>query len=67
MSISFNIMNFVLDSDLFNRIIYDIFKYCKINESNKQFIVGMLESQIEREKISYLKLDKDLLFSEGKE
>ena len=67
MSISFNIMNYVLDSDLFNRIIYDIFKYCKINEENKKFIVEMLESQIENEKINYLKLDKDLLFSDGKE
>ena len=66
MSVSFNIMQFVMDSDLFNRIIYDVFCYCKINEENRQFVVGMLESQIQGENLTHLKLDKETLLSMNK-
>jgi len=63
MSISYNIMQFVLDSKLFNRIIHDVFKYCKINEQNRQIVVNMIDMQIQDEKIDYLKLDKENLLS----
>ena len=63
MSVSYNIMQFVLDSALFNKIIHDVFKYCKINEQNRQIVVEMIESQISGENIDYLKLDKDMLLS----
>ena len=63
MSISFNIIQFVMDSNLFNRIIYDIFKYCKINEENRGIVVGMLESQLQSENANNLQLDKNLLLS----
>ena len=63
MSISYNIMQFVLDSELFNRIIHDVFKYCKINEQNRQIVVNMIDMQIQDEKIDYLKLDKENLLS----
>ena len=66
MSMSYNIVQFVMDSNLFNRIIYDIFKYCKINEQNREIIIGMLESQIENENLPFLKLDKELLLSSNK-
>ena len=63
MSVSYNIMQFVLDSKLFNKIIFDVFKYCKINEQNRQIVVEMMESQIMGENIDYLKLDKEILLS----
>ena len=63
MSVSYNIMQFVLDSNLFNRIIADVFKYCKINEQNRKIVVDMMESQILGENIDYLKLDKKMLLS----
>ena len=63
MSVSYNIMQFVLDSNLFNKIIYDVFKYCKINEQNRQIVVEMMETQIMGENIDYLKLDKEMLLS----
>ena len=66
MSMSYNIVQFVMDSNLFNRIIYDIFKYCKINEQNREIVIGMLESQIENENLTFLKLDKELLLSSNK-
>jgi hypothetical protein len=66
MSVSYNIIQFVLDSNLFNRIIHDVFKYCKINEQNRQIVVEMIESQIQGEKIDYLKLDKEMLLSLNK-
>ena len=64
MSMSYNIVQFIMDSNLFNRIIYDIFKYCKINEQNREIIIGMIESQIQGDNLTYLKLDKDLLLSQ---
>ena len=67
MSVSFNIMTFVLDSNLFNKILFDVFKYCKINNENKQFIIQMLKSQLDNEKITYLTLDEDFLLSTEKE
>ena len=39
MSLSFNIMTFVLDSNLFNKILFDVFKYCKITGENWKFII----------------------------
>ena len=63
MSVSFNIIQFVMDSNLFNRIIYDIFKYCKINEENRGIVVEMLDSQLQGENINNLQLDKKLLLS----
>ena len=63
MSVSYNIMQFVLDSKLFNKIIFDVFKYCKINEQNRQIVVEMMETQIMGENIDYLKLDKEMLLS----
>ena len=61
MSISFNIMTFVLDSNLFNKILFDVFKYCKINGENRNFVVQMLETQIATENRDYLKLNKEYL------
>ena len=65
MSVSFNIMQFVTDSKSFNRIICDIFKYCKINKENKEIVVGMMEAQIEAENLTHIKLDKDMLLREN--
>lgn len=61
MSVSYNIISFVMDSKLFNKIIYDIFKYCKINAENREIVVEMIEGQIQGENLDYLKLDKDYL------
>ena len=63
MSVSFNIIQFVMDSNLFNRIIYDIFRYCKINEDNRGIVVEMLESQLQGENTNNLQIDKNLLLS----
>ena len=65
MSVSFNIMQFVTDSNSFNKIIFDIFKYCKINKDNKEIVVGMMEAQIQAENLTHIKLDKDMLLSEN--
>ena len=61
MSVSYNIINFVMDTQLFNKIIYDIFKYCKINAENREIVVEMIEGQIQSENLNHLKLDKEFL------
>ena len=58
-----NIVRFILDSNLFNSIIADIFKYIKIEEQNRRIIVENMESIIILEKIDYLKLEKEMLIS----
>ena len=63
MSVSYNIIQFVLDSNLFNRILYDIFKYCKINAENREIVVEMIDGQIQSDNLSHLKLDRDYLLS----
>ena len=63
MSVSYNIIQFVMDSNLFNKIIFDIFKYCKINEENRAIIAEMIEGQIQSENLNHLKLNKELLLN----
>lgn len=65
MSVSYNIMQFVTDSSKFNKIISDIFKYCKINNDSREIVVGMMEAQIEAENLTYIKLDKSTLLMES--
>ena len=61
MSVSYNIMQFIKDSSTFNRIIFDIFKYCKISNESREVVVGMMEAQIEGENMTHIQLDKDYL------
>ena len=61
MSVSYNIMQFITNSNTFNRIIFDIFKYCKINKDSKEIVVGMMEAQIEAENLEHIKLNKEML------
>ena len=65
MSVSYNILQFVTDSRTFNRIVYDIFKYCKINDEGREIVVDMIQSQIDSEKTN-IQLDKDIIFGKDK-
>ena len=67
MSVTYNIIQFVIDSGLFNRIVCDIFKYCKINADSREVVVSMMEAQIEGEGLTHLKLDKELLLKPEKD
>ena len=67
MSVTYNIIQFIIDSGLFNRIVNDIFKYCKINHDSREVVVSMMEAQIEGEGLTHLKLDKELLLKPDKE
>ena len=64
MSITYNIMQFINDSALFNKVVYDIFKYCKINQENKAMIVQMMEQQIKTDNLTHIQLDKDLILGD---
>ena len=66
MSVCFNILQFVADSNTFNRIIFDIFKYCKINEKSRESVVEMIQAQIEVENLTYIRLDKKIIFGKDK-
>ena len=64
MSVSYNIMQFINDSKTFNKIIYDIFKYCKISNESREIVVGMMEAQIEAENLTHIQLDKTILLAD---
>ena len=64
MSVSYNLMQFIKDSAVFNKVVYDIFKHCKINKENRDMIVTMMEQQIQSENLTHIKLDRDLILSE---
>ena len=66
MSVTYNIMQFVKESKDFNKIVYDIFKYCKINQESRETVVGMMEAQIEGENLTHLVLDKETLLKPDK-
>ena len=65
MSVSYNILQFIIDSNTFNRIIADIFKYCNINEASKETVVEMIQAQIEAQNLN-IKLDKNKIFENDK-
>lgn len=60
MSLCYNIIQYVKNSEKLNQIIYDVFKYCKLDKNNRQNIIEMLETQIQAENIE-VKLDKEYL------
>ncbi len=63
MSVTYNILQFVKDSNIFNKIIANIFKYCKISNESREVVIGMMEGQIEAENLTYIKLDKSILLN----
>ena len=64
MSVTYNIMQFIKDSNLFNKVVYDIFKFCKINKENRNMIIQMMEQQIKAENLTHIQLDKDLILGD---
>ena len=64
MSVTYNIMQFIKDSNLFNKVVYDIFKFCKINKENRSMIIQMMEQQIKAENLTHIQLDKDLILGD---
>ena len=64
MSVSYNIMQFINDSQLFNKVVCDIFKYCKIDKESRATILQMMEQQIQAESITNIILDKEMILGE---
>ena len=63
MDVSYNIIQIILDSNLFNKILFDVFNFCKINEKNKEIVLEMMESLIKGSNINYLKINKEMLIT----
>ena len=62
MSVTYNILQFVSDSLTFNKIVKDIFNFCKIDDENRNLIMAMMESQLTGgENGPEIVLDKDFL------
>ena len=63
MSISYNLIQFITDSDTLNKILEHIFRNFKINKENKEMIIGMMNAQIESEGIKHLKINEEMLLN----
>ena len=63
MTISFNILQFILDSDTLNLTLANIFRNFKISQENKQTIIAMMNFHIESEKINHLKINEEMLLN----
>ena len=63
MSITYNILHFITDSESLNIIVFRIFNNFNIKKENREMIIVMMESNIEMEKIDYIKINKELLLS----
>ena len=61
MSISYNLIQFILDSDNLNQILARIFRNFKISKENKEMLIGMMKAQIESEGIKNLKINEAML------
>ena len=59
MSVSYNIIQFMSDSKLFNEVLFNIFKYFSLKSETRKEIIEMIESQLKDD--HPLKLEKELL------
>ena len=64
-NVIFDIMKLMNDSQEFNKIIYDIFKYYKIDKENIIFLLNKVELNASNEDINHIIIDKNLIFSES--
>jgi hypothetical protein len=62
-SISYNLAQYVLNSDTLNKAVYNIFRFYKLSLENKKSIIEMINIQIMSEGNTNLKIDEDLLLN----
>ena len=58
-------MKLMNDSQAFNKIIYDVFKYYKIDKENLIFLLNKVELNATNEDINHISIDRNLIFSES--
>ena len=63
MSIGYNLVQFIIESDTLNETMANIFRNFKISKDNKELIIDMVNAHIESEKIKNLKIDKEMLMN----
>ena len=54
MSIGYNLVQFIIESDTLNETMANIFRNFKISKDNKELIIDMVNAHIESEKIRVL-------------
>ena len=59
------IMKLMNDAQAFNKIIYDIFKYYKIDKENIIFLLNKVEINATDGDINHISIDRNLIFSES--
>lgn len=59
-----NAMKLINDSQAFNKIVFDIFKYCKIDKNNRITIINRIDLNRTTEDVMHITIDSNLLFSD---
>ena len=62
MSVSYVLVQFVSNSDILNKALYNIFRFYKLSVDNKKNVVELLKFQIMNDGYNHLSIDEDLLF-----
>ena len=63
MSICYNLIQFIMESDTLNSILSNIFRNFKINKDNREMVIGMMNCHIESEGFKNLKINKEMLMN----
>ena len=63
MSICYNLIQFIMESDTLNSILVNIFRNFKINKENRKMIIGMMNFHIESEGNKNLKINEEMLMN----
>ena len=62
--IIYNAMKLINNSQAFNKIVFDIFKYCKIYKNNRITIINRIDLKRSTEDVMHITIDSNLLFSD---
>ena len=63
MSICYNLIQFIMESDTLNSILVNIFRNFKINKENREMVIGMMNCHIESEGNKNLKINEEMLMN----
>ena len=63
MSICYNLIQFIMESDTLNSILSNIFRNFKINKDNREMVIGMMNCHIESEGFKNLKINDEMLMN----
>ena len=63
MSVCYNLVQFIMESDTLNAILINIFRNFKISKENREIVIGMMNCHIESEENKNLKINEEMIMN----